>query len=246
MKISGSYILVVGAIAVIGAMGATIMSSVGVAQNAPVPPPQSATEGHIEGVVSEIVDVPGYTYAEVETADGKVWAAAPSVSVRVGDTVSFSAGLPMANFYSKALQREFGVLYFVDQFISDEGITPIDREAAAAHGQFDQQASVTPVQEIRKPEGGVAIAEIYARGDELRGQTVRVRGQVIKFTAGVMNTNWVRIRDGSGTDDLVIPTDATFAVSDIILVEGRLVLDMDLGQGYVIPAVLEDAEITTE
>jgi len=75
---------------------------------------------------------------------------------------------------------------------------------------------------------------------------MRVRGQVVKFTAGVMNTNWLRIRDGSTNQDLIVPTDATAAVNDVVLVEGELVINMDLGQGYVLPAVLQDAEVTIE
>jgi len=35
-------------------------------------------------------------------------------------------------------------------------------------------------------------------------------------------------------------------VNDVVLVEGELVINMDLGQGYVLPAVLQDAEVTIE
>jgi len=246
MKISGSTLLVVGAVAVLGTIGVIKTSSIGVAQDAPASTPQSTAVAHIEGSVSKVFDVPGYTYVEVEAADGAVWAAAPSVSVQVGDSVSFSTGMAMRDFYSKTLQREFSVIYFVDGFISNEGMSSFDSEAAVAHGRVGEQAAVAPVQGIRKADGGYTIAEIYARGDELSGKPMRVRGQVVKFTAGVMNTNWIRIRDGSTTDDLVVPADATVTVNDIVLVEGTLVINMDLGQGYIIPAVLDDAEVTIE
>jgi hypothetical protein len=200
----------------------------------------------IDGKISDIISVPGYTYVEVETGNDKVWAAVPSTSLNIGDEVSLSTATPMQDFYSKTLQREFGVIYFVDRFISNDRMSSTDSEAAAAHGRIGEQAVVAPVQGIRKAEEGHTIAEIYARSDELSGKQMRVRGQVVKFTAGVMSTNWIRIRDGSTADELVVPTDATAAVNDIVLVEGKLVVNMDLGQGYVIPAVLEGAEITIE
>jgi len=208
-KISGSTLLAVGAIAVLGAIGAIKTSSIGVAQDAPASPPQSTAATQNEGSVSNVFDVPGYTYVEVETADGNVWAAAPSVSVEVGDTVSFSTGMAMRDFYSKTLQREFEVIYFVDRFISNGGTTSIDNEAAAAHGSMDVQEAAVPVEGIRKADGGYTV-------------------------------------DGSTNQDLIVPTDATAAVNDVVLVEGELVINMDLGQGYVLPAVLQDAEVTIE
>jgi len=156
-KISGSTLLAVGAIAVLGAIGAIKTSSIGVAQDAPASPPQSTAATQNEGSVSNVFDVPGYTYVEVETADGNVWAAAPSVSVEVGDTVSFSTGMAMRDFYSKTLQREFEVIYFVDRFISNGGTTSIDNEAAAAHGSMDVQEAAVPVEGIRKADGGYTV-----------------------------------------------------------------------------------------
>jgi len=246
MKISSSYVVATGAIILITVIGAHMISSVGVAQDAPSSPPQSTAEAQIEGSVSKVVDVPGYTYVEVETGEGTVWAAAPSVSVKAGDTVSFATGMEMHDFYSKTLQRKFEVIYFVDRFISNSGTTSIDDEAAAAHGSMDVQEAVVPVEGIGKADGGYTVAEIFARGDELNGKSMRVRGQVVKFTAGVMGTNWLRIRDGSTNQDLIVPTDSTVSVNDVVLVEGQLVINLDLGQGYVFPAVLQDAEVTIE
>jgi hypothetical protein len=246
MKISKGYVLAAGAIILITVIGAHITSSVGVAQDAPISPPQSTAAAQIEGSVSKVVDVPGYTYVEVETGEGTVWAAAPSVSVKAGDTVSFATGMEMHDFYSKTLQREFAVIYFVDRFISNSGTSSIDNEAAAAHGSMNMQEAAVPVEGIRKADGGYTVAEIFDGGDDLNGKSMRVRGQVVKVTAGVMNTNWLRIRDGSTNQDLIVPTDTTVVVNDVVLVEGELVINMDLGQGYVLPAVLQDAEVTIE
>ena len=55
------------------------------------------------------------------------------------------------------------------------------------------------------------------------GQTVKVRGQVVKFTPNIMGTNWVHIQDGTGsgeTADLTVTTSAIVAAGDIVVVEG--------------------------
>ena len=75
---------------------------------------------------------------------------------------------------------------------------------------------------------------------------MRVRGQVVKVTPNVMSTNWLRIMDGSANEHLVVPSDTAAALNQIVLVEGKLVINMNLGQGYVIPAVLQDAKVSLE
>ena len=118
--------------------------------------------------------------------------------------------------------------------------------AAAAHGQFDQESTAELVKEIDKVEGGNTIADIHARKVEFNGNTIRVRGQVTKFTAGVLGKNWIHVRDSSTTDDLTVTTDAKFAIKDVVIIEGKLELDRDYGYGYVYPVILEDASVTKE
>jgi len=200
----------------------------------------------IDGRISNIVNVTGYTYVEVETGDDKVWAAVPSTPVNIGEEVSFSTGIAMQDFYSKTLQRNFQVIYFVDHFITDSGATSMNEAASAAHGQMSQKAAAEPTREISKVERGHTIAEIHARKVELNGETIRVRGQVTKFTAGVLGKNWIHIRDSSTADDLTVTTDATVVINDVVIIDGKLELDTDYGYGYVYPVILEDASVTKE
>ena len=245
MRTSSRRNLLIAAGVVLGAIGLARSVTSGLAQDELLPTAEDG-DATIEGTVTEIVEVPGYTYVQVDTVDGGVWVASPSVLVDEGDTVAFSTSMPMQNFYSKTLDREFPVLYFVDRFVSGGAIAPIDREAAAAHGRMVENAAAKPVEGIAKADSGHTVAEIYAGTDDLRGQTVRVRGQIVKFTPSVLGTNWVRIRDSSAANDLVIPTNEMYAVDDIVLAEGRIELNKDLGQGFVIPVVLEEATITIE
>lgn len=66
-----------------------------------------------KGKVLSSIDASIYTYIEL-TENGKtVWIAAPTVKVKKGDTVRFSDGAAMSNFFSKSLNRTFESVIFV-------------------------------------------------------------------------------------------------------------------------------------
>ena len=104
---------------------------------------------------------------------------------------------------------------------------------------------------IAKPEGGKTVAEIYAEKDALASQQVTLRGKVVKVNAGVMNMDWLHVRDGSGaegTNDLTVTTTAkpTPAVGDTVLVTGTVTTNKDYGMGYQYPVIVEQAQVTVE
>ena len=56
-----------------------------------------------------------------------------------------------------------------------------------------------------------------------------------KAVSGVMDKNWLHIRDGSGTDgtnDLTVTTSAEVKVGDTVTISGTLAIDKDFGAGY--------------
>lgn len=69
--------------------------------------------GNIAGKVTQTMDVPQYTYVEVDTGNGLVWAAGPVTPVKVGDSVELSNGIQMVNFHSTTLDRTFDEIYLV-------------------------------------------------------------------------------------------------------------------------------------
>jgi hypothetical protein len=201
----------------------------------------------IQGKITDIIDASGYTYAEVDTGKQKVWAAGPVTPLKIGDVIAFSTGMPMENFHSKSMNRDFPIIYFVSFFITD---TPNQTSKAASmvssHSQVKQKLAAKPVEGINKVEGGNTIAEIYTQKQKLNGKKIRVRGQVTKFTAEVMGKNWLHIRDGSTHDDLTVTTDSMAAINDVVIIEGKLELDKDYSYGYVYSVIIEDARITKE
>ena len=210
---------------------------------------QQTAPDKIYGKVTDIIDVTGYTYAEVDTGKEKVWAAGPVTPLKRGDQIGFTTGMPMKNFHSKAMERDFPILYFVGRFITGEESQESKAEAIATpHSQIKQEQAAKPVKEINKVEGGNTIAEIYAQRESLNGETILVRGQVTKFTVEIMGKNWLHLVDSSTLEDLTVTTDtnSTVAMGDIVIIEGKLELDKDYGYGYVYSIIVEDAIITKE
>ena len=203
-----------------------------------------AVSGRVYGKVTQTMDAASYTYAEVDTGKEKVWGAARKTVLKKGDMIAFSTGMAMKNYYSKSLQREFPVIYFVDSFITDKkGITSSHPATHSPHANIKTQSINEPVQGINKIEGGHTIADIYKNKTGLKGKTVTVRGKVTKFTAEVMGKNWIHIMDSSTNEDLTVTTQQLTKVNDVIVIKGTLALDKDFNYGYVYPLIIENASV---
>ena len=210
---------------------------------------QKQVSGKIYGKVTDVLEAAGYTYAEVDTGKEKVWAAATTTPLNVGDMVAFTTEMPMQNFHSSTMNRDFPIIYFVNRFITDDASQADATTAMASpHGTIKSTftATATAIEGINKVEGGNTIAEIHADKQKFNGKAIRVRGQVTKYNANVMGKNWLHIRDSSTLDDLTITTANTAAIDAIVVVEGKLTLDKDFGYGYVYPLIVEDASVKKE
>jgi hypothetical protein len=213
--------------------------------------------GGKSGSVVETMNSGGYTYVLVDTGTEKVWAAAPEFQVKVGDPVAIPEGMPMTNYHSKTLNRDFDLVYFVDGIMvggqmaapgaatgeakMPEGHPPLTVQSAQQNG--------VDVSGIKKVEGGQTVADVFAGKGNLSGKDVKVRGKVVKFSPGIMGKNWIHLQDGTGkegTNDLTITTSETVNVGDTVVVAGKVSTDKDFGYGYKYDVILEDAKLTVE
>lgn len=129
--------------------------------------------------------------------------------------------------------------------------TPAAQETASQpHPSPSEPTGSIDLSGIEKAEGGQTVADVFAGKDQLEGQTVVVRGKVVKVNANIMGKNWLHVRDGSGeegTNDLTITSTGTAPmVGDTVLVTGTVGLNRDFGMGYQYPVIVEDAEVTVE
>lgn len=237
----------------------------------------AAMPGTWQGTVAETMDSGGYTYVLLDTGAEKIWCASTQTPVAVGDHVTIPQGQMMVDFRSATLDRVFPEIYFTTA-IWKQGSEPTGGMPAGhpgmggdPHGGMPGADQAMPgamggagggpagggklilddqhVSGIKKAEGGYQIGEIWAKGDQLNGKAVKVRGRVVKFTPNIMGTNWVHIQDGSGsgdTVDLTVTTAEIVAVGDVIVAEGFLAVDKDFGAGYVYARIIEKATVTKE
>lgn len=210
----------------------------------------------VSGTVVETMDAASYTYVRVDAGSREIWAAASQFPVKVGDRVVVPLEMPMENFHSKALNRDFPVVYFASA-ITREGETSAPA-MAAAHPPAGEQAPMAGhppakstaalTEPVAPAEGGVTVAKVWAERASLKGQTITVRGRVVKVNSGILDRNWLHIQDGTGkvddgSHDLTVTTAGTAKVGDIVTVTGRLAVDKDLGAGYAYKVIIEDATI---
>ncbi len=122
----------------------------------------------IYGKVTEVITTDSFTYVEVETDKEKVWAAGPVTSVNKGDMISFSNMMPMQNFHSKTLGRDFAVLYITNGFTADGHISDNGTSAiSSTHAQIKPGTTV-----IAGMSGEVEIGG-YLREATLYGLNVK-------------------------------------------------------------------------
>lgn len=198
----------------------------------------------------------GYTYARLQTPQGDVWIAANEFPVKTGERLSATRNMPMENFHSKTLNRDFPLIYFVTN-VAREGETlsahPAPTGALAMAGSHEPTTSADALQAvspIAPAPGGLSIADVWAKRASLSGKTVVVRGQVVKVNNAIMGRNWFHLQDGSGsakdgTNDLTITSSATVTIGDIVTVSGTLGTGKDFGAGYAYDAIVENATVTT-
>lgn len=214
----------------------------------PAASPAAQAAGEVvTGPVLETMDASTYTYVKVKGEKGEIWAASSHFDVKVGDRVTVPLESPMENFHSQSLNRDFPLIYFASH-ISREGEAPAGAAAQMPPGHPPASSGTAVTEKIAAPEGGKAIASVWAERKALAGKPVTVRGKVVKFNGGIMGRNWVHLQDGSGkaedkSNDLTVTTDDQVSVGDVVTVTGTLVIDKDFGAGYSYAVLLENGKI---
>lgn len=207
-----------------------------------------------QGTVVENLPAGSYTYSRIRATDGaELWAAAPGGSPTLGTVVTVSTTLPMANYHSATLARDFAMVYFVSGYDTVGAVSPT---VPAWHPAVQPGEHCPPVSAEKmatviatRSEGGVAVkqvAQVWTDRASLAGYRVTVQGEVTKFTPGVMGRNWIHVKDGSGaagTDDLTVTTSGQAGVGERVVVTGTVRIDQDFGNGYRYAVLIEEANV---
>jgi hypothetical protein len=206
-----------------------------------------APSERVTGTVLETLDSGGFTYVRFHTAKGERWAAVGRVELPRGATITIAPTTIADRFVSQPLGKTFDNLIFG----ALEEVAPSAGSASSAplspHGAESAPAATGVV---AKAEGKAAktVAELWARGPSLRdGQPVVVRGRVVKVLRGIMNRNWIHLRDGSGTpgkdDEITVTSQDAPTIGSVVTATGTLHLNRDFGSGYSFPVLIEEASV---
>ena len=98
------------------------------------PPIQGMSSGQVTGPPVEVVETmeaAGYTYALMESEGEQMWTAGPTTELAVGDSVVLMDPMPMRNFHSNTLDRDFDAILFVSGFVAPGELPDAPRGTAS-------------------------------------------------------------------------------------------------------------------
>jgi hypothetical protein len=198
-------------------------------------------------VVQEVLHATQYTYLRGTENGKEVWVALPAMpAAQTGATYYYDNGMLMSNFQSKDLNRTFAEVYFINGVRTTPSVTAAPQASGDSASYTTKVALEKKEVKVEPASDGVTIASIYRGKGDFSRKVVRIKGEVTKFNAAIMNKNWIHIQDGTdfeGKFDLTATTDQTVKVGDIVTLEGKIVLDQDFGYGYKYELLMEDAKI---
>lgn len=196
-----------------------------------------------EIIVKEVIQTSGYTYIRFTENDTEQWLATAVVDAKVGEKYYFEKGLAMENFHSKELNKDFKTILFVDRITTEPASD--EKKTKSAPGSAKAKAERMIIS-MEKSKDELTIADLFSNKESYANKTVLIKGKVVKYSAGIMNKNWVHIQDGTESDgnyDLTVTTLAELKVGDIVTLEGKVALAKDFGYGYTYDVLLEDAAV---
>lgn len=206
---------------------------------------QNQTENH-QVRIEQIEQTNNYSYLFVSENDSKFWVAIDkNPDLTVGETIFYADAMLMKDFESKELSRVFDEIYFVGQISKN----PIDKQAEWFNKQHNSNSTSGRKAEVEvEALDGFSIEKLYATKDEKVGQSLKIKGVVVRFNEKIMDVNWVHIQDGTGSADkgdfdLTITTQDVVSIGDTVVFEGSLHLNKDFGAGYFYPVIMENASL---
>ena len=184
-------------------------------------------------IVNEIIPTSNYTYLKVTEKEKQFWIAVNKADAKVGETYYYVGGDLKTNFTSKALDRVFNELYLVGNLVSSN------------HGNMSEITSSNETAKIETKtvptQGSIKIADLVNNPKQYEGQKVQIDGVCTKINLGIMNRNWIHLKDGSKDDyDLVVTSNEEVAIGSKVTIKADVILNKDFGAGYKYDLILEN------
>lgn len=196
-------------------------------------------------VVDSVLQTSSYTYLLVKEENKPQWLAIPKREAAKDEIYYFQGGIEMRDFKSRELKRMFASILFLEGVIS-----PLDLEggktALEASSQLKKSNEASADLKIDPAKNGISIAELFINKHKYENKIVKIKGQVAKYNSGIMKRNWIHLKDGSQNSsdfDFTATSVMDTKEGEIIVIEGKIVLDKDFGSGYFFSVLMEDGKI---
>lgn len=137
-----------------------------------------------QGTVKEVRMGGGYTYAKVDIGGDDFWLATAMTALKPGQEIAWKDYAMMQNFRSKALNREFDRILFVDRLINKTEKVATQRRGIVAESMKGAGYSF-----IRVDENGSSIWLAAPETALTVGQSIEWKGgaQMRNFTSRTLN-----------------------------------------------------------
>jgi len=194
-------------------------------------------------VVDSVLQTTSYTYLLVNENSKQKWLAIPKKEAAINETYYYTGGMEMRDFKSQELKRTFTSVYFLEGVISPEELEGVKTDLGNTSQVKKSNASI----KIEPIENGITIGELFSNKKKYEGKIVKIKGQVTKYNSAILKRNWIHLKDGSANStgfDFTATSTMEAKEGDIIVVEGKIILDKDFGSGYFFSVLMEDCKIS--
>ena len=205
---------------------------------------QASTNLH-SVVALETRDTEKYTYIKVREGSQEYWVATGKKDITPGASYYYSSSIRKTNFESKEFGRVFDEIFLIGNIvpanhgneIRKEGVAKVDVETHSTSDPVQSNVSSGPGEEI-------TILTLVNNPSNFENKRIQLKGTVEKVNSNIMGRNWIHLKDGSMDEyDLVITSKESVAEGNVIMIEGKVSLDVDFGAGYRYDIIVEDARI---
>lgn len=180
-----------------------------------LPPVYSATPN--SGKVLQVIPAGSYTYIEVETGGQNVWIAGGPIQIKAGDTLQWGDYAVMNNFNSKALNRTFEQILFVQTWGPAGGAT----SQMAPHGNTAGQ----PAAQMPAGHPPAVSAAPAAPGGQAAGSALTTGQGEVKSLANAGGYTYLEVKQNGGTVWIAAPETASVKVGDKVSWNGGMVMN---------------------
>ncbi len=202
--------------------------------------------------VNEVLKTKRYLYINVTEKNNikPFWIATRIFDVKVGETYFYKGGLLKTNFESKEFNRVFDKIYLVSSKLvpaNHASNLKIQKKPTSVTKNDVIKAAQSKVKATKKSKsikGSIKIADLVKNAKKYAGKTVQITGTCTKINAGIMNRNWIHLKDGSLDDyDLVVTSNEFVKEGDTVTIKAVVTLNKDFGAGYKYDVILENGTI---